>query len=536
MKVYNEDLTDSKITLQQAVTYDSPEDDDRSVTNEEELFENFEKDLENVIADVVAHKNEIFDKEEAELIKNIELVELNDKYVKISVQLSKQLSTSQIKEHFSDLVEYLVGEMESQRVTVNVTNVYSTRWDYSRETTYEVKDDDYEDEEYVNLETKGEVQIIYDKFIKDESKKNEAIDFDKEISDLEDEIAEIEKKIQEIEEAMFNYRGDNEYVLMDYQDDIDNLIKEKEECLDEIDNLRKDKEKSLKTEEMNETTREFFDELEYESKYDRFFGRGIAKYIYDTYAGKDVKLLDSYIKSELEDGSLDLEDLRNWNKEWVDMKIKEARNYASKNEGIKEGIEKILNKLKDKISFKYQGNKKNKDGRNYDRYVCKIKKAGIFDLVGFEDELKNLGDKFGVSFKVTYPNDKQDHSVFWIEGRFKDQIVDKNGNKTAYESKQLKEDYSDDQKEFYKNMFDECCKESTIGHKRITIDVVDTESNCIESLLRYVQRVASQGHSFPIYVDNEGDWSYARFGFDGDGSDRIINIEVEEIKDEEGEE
>ena len=99
-------------------------------------------------------------------------------------------------------------------------------------------------------------------------------------------------------------------------------------------------------------------------------------------------------------------------------------------EDMKESIEALLSKFSSFVDFKYQGRKK-LDGRFYDRFVAKIKKAGSFDLVGFEGMLKKLGDAAGAIFKLTYP--KEGSPAFWIEGRFKDRLINDDGSETICE-------------------------------------------------------------------------------------------------------
>ena len=72
------------------------------------------------------------------------------------------------------------------------------------------------------------------------------------------------------------------------------------------------------------------------------------------------------------------------------------------------------------------------------------------------------------------------------------------------------------------------------GDKRIIIDCWDKE-NSFQSLFEYIRDNSSSGHSFPVIVD-EGDAERERkFYIDGDGSDRIVCIEIEENSEERGE-
>jgi hypothetical protein len=70
--------------------------------------------------------------------------------------------------------------------------------------------------------------------------------------------------------------------------------------------------------------------------------------------------------------------------------------------------------------------------------------------------------------------------------------------------------------------FQEWQKEKKL--KTITITCRDEEDS-LESLIRHIQKAGNVGHSFSILVDPEGD-EPKKFDWDGDGSDRIDDIQV----------
>lgn len=297
-----------------------------------------------------------------------------------------------------------------------------------------------------------------------------------------------------------------------------------------------------KEDDVRNVTDQIFDDFSYtESIWEKDLPRGVAKYLYDTYSGGDIKKFDEYLKVS----GFRREDISSLTREWVDKLMEEARSYIKEEsflkEDMKSGISKILDKFKDKIDYKYQGNKKNQDGNKYDRFVCKIKKAGIFDLISFEEKLKELGNKFNIIFKVTYPNSKQDHSYFWVEGRYKNKILDKDGSTIAYESKLNESEYTAKRKKEQVDFAYKCHEESKKNgyHKIITLDVQDSYGD-IEAMIRYIAGLADPGHSFSIDVDPHDNENKQTFGIDGDGSDRIKITKVEcldeDDKDEESEE
>ena len=67
--------------------------------------------------------------------------------------------------------------------------------------------------------------------------------------------------------------------------------------------------------------------------------------------------------------------------------------------------------------------------------------------------------------------------------------------------------------------------------KKIIIDVVDRD-NKLENLLKHIQEVGNVGHSFDILVDPDPNGETKKFGWDGDGSDYIKDIKVEEINED----
>jgi hypothetical protein len=72
--------------------------------------------------------------------------------------------------------------------------------------------------------------------------------------------------------------------------------------------------------------------------------------------------------------------------------------------------------------------------------------------------------------------------------------------------------------------------EASKGDKRIIIDCHD-ENNSLQELLEYIRDNGESGHSFPILVDGGDTEREKTFGWDGDGSDGIRSIEVEDLYD-----
>ena len=64
---------------------------------------------------------------------------------------------------------------------------------------------------------------------------NEDLDFDKEIKDLENEIKEIDNEIKEKQKLIIDYNGENENFAEEVQNEIDDLYRDKEDCLKEIE-------------------------------------------------------------------------------------------------------------------------------------------------------------------------------------------------------------------------------------------------------------------------------------------------------------
>lgn len=65
--------------------------------------------------------------------------------------------------------------------------------------------------------------------------------------------------------------------------------------------------------------------------------------------------------------------------------------------------------------------------------------------------------------------------------------------------------------------------------KRLILTIHDRDKQ-IEGLIRRIQEAAGWGHGFPVVVDPD-DKEYKRsFYIDGDGSDSILDISVEEFE------
>ena len=68
--------------------------------------------------------------------------------------------------------------------------------------------------------------------------------------------------------------------------------------------------------------------------------------------------------------------------------------------------------------------------------------------------------------------------------------------------------------------------------KELHLTVSDSEGS-IQDLIETIKDYTQMGHTFEVVID-PGDSDYERsFYIDGDGSDKIRDIEVTEIKDEE---
>jgi hypothetical protein len=90
-------------------------------------------------------------------------------------------------------------------------------------------------------------------------------------------------------------------------------------------------------------------------------------------------------------------------------------------------------------------------------------------------------------------------------------------------------------KSIYKSVVSESeKKEKTYngGNKIITIEVNDSEGE-LEKLLDWMQSMGNIGHSATIHCDVNQPSDLVEIYWDGDGSDRIRNIKIEMIPEEE---
>lgn len=69
------------------------------------------------------------------------------------------------------------------------------------------------------------------------------------------------------------------------------------------------------------------------------------------------------------------------------------------------------------------------------------------------------------------------------------------------------------------------------GEKHYVLTVRD-ESDEIYNLLKCISDVSRMGHSFNVVVDPNNDKYESKFYIDGDGTDKIYDITVEEYKEE----
>lgn len=63
--------------------------------------------------------------------------------------------------------------------------------------------------------------------------------------------------------------------------------------------------------------------------------------------------------------------------------------------------------------------------------------------------------------------------------------------------------------------------------KKITIIASDSE-NVLEKLLNHIKNIGNVGHSFEIVIDPDNSETKLKVGWDGDGSDYIKKIKVED--------
>ena len=75
-------------------------------------------------------------------------------------------------------------------------------------------------------------------------------------------------------------------------------------------------------------------------------------------------------------------------------------------------------------------------------------------------------------------------------------------------------------------------KHRTMSTHRVTIMCSGEAGQRLKDLAEYIAETANVGHSFKVVVD-PGEEAEKRFGFDGDGSDHIQSVELEEIKPKE---
>lgn len=73
------------------------------------------------------------------------------------------------------------------------------------------------------------------------------------------------------------------------------------------------------------------------------------------------------------------------------------------------------------------------------------------------------------------------------------------------------------------------------SQRKITVIAQDDQDK-VKSLLDYIGQIGNGGHTFTIDVDPETSDTNKKFDWDGDGSDRIISVDSEEMEDEGGDE
>lgn len=65
------------------------------------------------------------------------------------------------------------------------------------------------------------------------------------------------------------------------------------------------------------------------SKFSDYFSDDIVMYL-NSLNSKTVDMFDDYLQSEMKDGVYSIRDLRDWDRKWVDMVIRDAKRWKSK--------------------------------------------------------------------------------------------------------------------------------------------------------------------------------------------------------------
>lgn len=65
------------------------------------------------------------------------------------------------------------------------------------------------------------------------------------------------------------------------------------------------------------------------SKFSDYFNDDIVMYL-NSLSPKTIDLFDSYVESEIKDGVYSVRDLKDWDKKWVDMVMRDAKRWNSK--------------------------------------------------------------------------------------------------------------------------------------------------------------------------------------------------------------
>lgn len=229
-------------------------------------------------------------------------------------------------------------------------------------------------------------------------KKTESVKSDEDlIKELQDEIARIDDKIESIKHLQLSYRGERENYIYELQDDIEDLEKEKQDCLDEVSNLKN----------FNKKTEGVQSDKDKSIKLNTF---GIAEDMHN----------------------------RTHKDKWHTLSDDEKADYYNKNyKGIKRQSSELYNDNKIKNLKVYKGKDYQRNAEYYDYYYVKIDnkdyplalggwndihniKVDSNNIVNINDKKYKLDwsnvDKLNESKKVEgVQSDRQANSIKWLK-------------------------------------------------------------------------------------------------------------------------
>ena len=64
------------------------------------------------------------------------------------------------------------------------------------------------------------------------------------------------------------------------------------------------------------------------SEFDKYFNDEVSQFIADNYLEDEIKTFDKYLQSMLDDNSIMLSDLRDYDIDWIKKMFKESKNYS----------------------------------------------------------------------------------------------------------------------------------------------------------------------------------------------------------------